>query len=453
MKVRTRFAPSPTGFLHVGGLRTALYNYLFAKQNNGHFILRIEDTDQTRLVKNAIENLKKTLSICELQFDEEPNKGDWGPYIQSERLHIYKKYYLELITKSLAYPCFYKENNPDILIPEKNVDAALQRIKNEPFVVKFKMKETQTIIINDGIRGNIKFDLNLIEDPIIIKSDGYPTYHFANVIDDYFMKITHVIRGEEWIPSLPIHVMLYKAFNWDQPFFFHLPLLLNEDKSKLSKRQGDVAVEDFLSKGYLKNALINFVALLGWHPSDNQEIFSIKELKREFSLERVNKSGAIFDVKKLNWMNSFYLKNTSSEELLIDVIKIFKKNKFDCKNEKQQLLKIIDYAKERITTLNEIIDLINQFNNKPNAYALIEEFDYKKLFRFWVENLNQLNSINNDVVKEIISKTKAELNISGKNLFIPLRYGLINQLHGPDLYTIINILGITESIERLKNVI
>ena len=451
MKVRTRFAPSPTGFLHVGGLRTALYNYLFAKQNNGSFILRIEDTDQARLVDDAIKNLQQTLSICDLKFDEEPNKGKLGPYIQSERLDIYKKYYLELINDSLAYPCFYKKNKPNILTPEKNVKTALQRMKQEEFVVKFKIKETRTIMINDGIRGNIEFDLNLIDDPIIIKSDGYPTYHFANVIDDSLMKITHVIRGEEWIPSLPIHVMLYKAFNWKVPFFFHLPLLLNEDKSKLSKRQGDVAVEDFLTKGYLKNSLINFVALLGWHPSDDQEIFSIKELEKEFSLERVNKSGAIFDVKKLNWMNSFYLKNTPSEELLISTLEIFKKHQFDCKNEDQQLLKIINYGKERITNLKEIINLVNQFNTKPDNYQLIKQFEYKNLFSFWIDNLNQLDSINNDTIKNIISETKTKLNISGKNLFIPLRYGMINQLHGPDLYTIINILGVTESIKRLKN--
>ena len=450
MKVRTRFAPSPTGFLHVGGLRTALYNYLFAKQNNGQFILRIEDTDQTRIVENAIDNLKKTLSLCHLNFDEEPNNGKFGPYLQSERLSIYKEYYLKLINKSFAYPCFYKENQPEILTPEYDKKIAMERIKNEPFVIKLLIHKKQAMSINDCIRGDIKFDLSLIDDPIIIKSDGYPTYHFANVIDDHLMEITHVIRGEEWIPSLPIHITLYNAFKWKIPFFYHLPLLLNEDKSKLSKRQGDVSVEDFLLKGYLKNALINFVALLGWHPSDNKEIFSIEELIKEFSLKRVNKSGAIFDIKKLNWMNSVYLKNTLSNELMLDVIEILDEEKIDYKN-KKQLLKIIHYGKDRINTLNEIIDIVKLFNTKPNNYQLIENYDYKNLFNLWIEYLQEFKSVDELTIKQIIGLTKSTLNITGKNLFIPLRYGLISEWHGPDLYTIISILGINESIKRLKN--
>ena len=301
MSVRTRFAPSPTGFLHIGGLRTALYNFLFAKKQNGKFILRIEDTDQNRLIPQAIENLLTTLKICGLEYDEGPNKdGEFSPYIQSQRLKIYKKNLLDLINRNLAYPCFFSLKNKNDFSPEFNVDNAIERMANEHFVVKFKIQSNKILNTYDEIRGKITFDLSLIEDPIIYKSDGYPTYHFANVIDDHCMQISHVIRGEEWLPSLPKHILLYQAFDWEPPKFCHLPLLLNPDKSKLSKRQGDVTVEDFLNQGYIKECLVNFVALLGWHPNDNQEIFNLNELIQVFSMGRINKSGAIFDIRKLN---------------------------------------------------------------------------------------------------------------------------------------------------------
>ena len=451
MSVRTRFAPSPTGYLHVGGLRTALYNYLFAKQNHGTFILRIEDTDQTRLIANAIPNLKNTLEICKLTFDEYPGKGKYGPYIQSERKNIYKEYYIKLIKESKAYSCFFKKNSPENLSQEFNVEKSLKRMQDEPFVVKLLINKEKSLNIQDQIRGNITFDLKLIEDPIIIKSDGFPTYHFANVIDDHLMKITHVIRGEEWISSLPVHITLYNALEWDLPIFCHLPLLLNEDKSKLSKRQGDVAVEDFLSKGYLEDTLINFVALLGWHPSNDNEIYSLEKLIKEFSLNRVNKSGAIFDITKLNWMNSVYLKNTSSKKLLSNIINLSQNKKMDFNN-KNEILNIIEYGKTRIKTLNEIIDLIHMFELKKSLnYNMLSDFNYKDLYILWINKLKKINIIDENTIKKIIDETKQALNISGKNIFLPLRFGLIGELHGPDLFTIINILGINQSIERLKN--
>ena len=450
MKVRTRFAPSPTGYLHVGGLRTALYNYLFAKQHKGQFILRIEDTDQNRLVENAIQNLQKTLNFCSLEFDEYPDRGDFGPYIQSQRLNIYKKYYLHLIEHSFAYPCFFNEKNPDLLFPELDIKKALKKMKEQPFVVKLCMDKDNELMIKDGIRGNIKFDLNLIDDPIIIKSDGFPTYHFANVIDDHLMNITHVIRGEEWISSLPIHVTLYKVLKWSIPKFYHLPLLLNEDKSKLSKRQGDVAVEDFLSKGYLKDALVNFVALLGWHPSNDDEIFSLKDLENVFEINRVNKAGAIFDIKKLNWMNSLYIRNSSEKYLLAHIKEILKKENLLIP-ENFKLTKIIQYSKSRINTLYDIIDIIKIFEGVPDNYLKIDNYNYKDLFAYWIQFLKKADDVNEDMIKNLIANTAKDLNIAGKNLFIPLRYGLINVEHGPDLFSIINILGINESIKRLEN--
>ena len=368
MKVRTRFAPSPTGYLHVGGLRTALYNYLYAKQNNGEFILRIEDTDQQRLINNATENLIDILITLNMQYDFGPNKEDEkGPYIQSLRLNIYKKYYMQLIKSQKAYACFIKN---DELYPEYDVDKALNKMVSHNYVVKFKVQQNKSIIIDDQIRGEITFDLSLIEDPIIIKSDGYPTYHFANVIDDHLMQITHVIRGEEWISSLPKHILLYQAYNWDLPQFYHLPLLLNPDKSKLSKRQGDVSVEDFLKHGYTKEALINFVALLGWHPNNDEELFSLDELINTFSINRINKSGAIFDKEKLNWMNKEYIKNISLSDFEKIIKNILTKQKLS--NSKINIDLIIPYAQNRVNQLTKIWDEIQCFYiyNKTEAKEL-----------------------------------------------------------------------------------
>ena len=445
MKVRTRFAPSPTGYLHVGGLRTALYNYLFSKQFKGEFILRIEDTDQNRYVENSTENLINILTKFGLNYDIGPNKEDQcGPYIQSKRLNIYKKYYLELIKNEFAYACFDQGGE---LSPEFNSQKALSKLSMEKHVIKLKVKKKSELIINDMIRGEIKFDLNLIEDPIIIKSDGYPTYHFANVIDDHLMKISHVIRGEEWVSSLPKHVVLYKAFGWELPKFCHLPLLLNEDKSKLSKRQGDVAVEDFINKGYLKNALINFVSLLGWHPENDKEFFSLEELVENFSIDRINKSGAIFDREKLLWMNRKYIKMMNDQ----DIKKIInnKLESINIFNSKINLDKIAAYCKNRINTLEQILEEIRGFyileNNKE-----INNFDYKELFQLWIKELAILQNLNKEQIDNIIMISKNDLDIFGKNLFIPLRIALIGKTHGPDIFTLVNILGVEESIKRLK---
>ena len=446
MKVRTRFAPSPTGFLHVGGLRTALYNYLYAKQNEGDFILRIEDTDQNRLIDSATNNLIDILHTLNLEYDFGPKKNDGhGPYIQSERLSIYKNYYLQLIKSNNAYVCFIDN---DEINPEYDLNQAIERMDKEKFVIKLKVKKNHTLEVKDLIRGNIKFDLNLIEDPIIIKSDGYPTYHFANVIDDHLMKITHVIRGEEWISSLPKHIVLYNSFNWDTPQFCHLPLLLNTDKSKLSKRQGDVSVENFLNNGFLKETLINFVALLGWHPADNQEIFSIDELIKSFSVDRINKSGAIFDREKLSWMNKEYIKNISDVNFQAIVENKLKENNITNSNININLVSI--FCKDRINQLSQIWDTISCFYTTPKIdYNELNKFDYKILFKQWQNELIAINEINKDNINLITANSKKTLNIFGKNLFFPLRIALTGTPHGADLFTIINIIGVEETIKRI----
>ena len=445
MNIRTRFAPSPTGFLHVGGLRTALYNYLFTKQNNGKFILRIEDTDQNRYVENSAENLVYILSKFGFNYDIGPGREDEnGPYVQSKRLNIYKKYYMKLLKNNFAYVCFDIGGD---LIPEFDNEIALSKMNSMKYVIKLKINKNSSLKINDMIRGDIEFDLNLIDDPIIIKSDGFPTYHFANVIDDHLMKITHVIRGEEWISSLPKHVTLYNAFNWKLPQFCHLPLLLNEDKSKLSKRQGDVAVEDFINKGYLKEALINFVALLGWHPENDNELFLLEDLVKYFSIDRVNKSGAIFDREKLIWMNREYIKKMDDSEM-IGIIKS-KLKLIDIHDSRINLKKLSKFCKNRINTLDQIINEIRGFyiyeENKD-----LNNFEFSKLFRLWVKKLSSVKTIDKDIINDIVNASKKDLNISGKNLFIPLRIALTSKTHGADIFTIIDILGIKESIRRIE---
>jgi len=444
--IRTRFAPSPTGLLHVGGLRTALYNYIFAKQNNGEFILRIEDTDQNRKMENANKQIIKSLKYFDIDFNEGPDKNEkYGPYVQSERLSIYKKHYIELIKNKKAYVCIVDGNN---LIPEFNVDIAMQKIETEDYVVKFAINSDKVIEVNDELRGIIKFNLSLIEDPIIIKSDGFPTYHFANVIDDYYMKISHVIRGEEWISSLPKHVLLYESFNWEIPKFIHLPLLLNPDKSKLSKRQGDVHVENFLDKGYLKTAIINFIALLGWHPSGDNELFDLDYLLQHFSLNRVQKAGAIFDIKKLNWMNSYYIKNYQTKGLYNCLLKL---SLISENIDVNKYYKAIDYAKNSAATLHELSDKIIIFFKEDNYNELLKKYEINLLFNFWIKNLSCIDIITLDHINIIIALSKEQLNITGKNLFIPLRLAIIGQEHGPDLFTIIDIVGIEESINRIKS--
>lgn len=322
--VITRFAPSPTGYLHIGGLRTALYAYLFAKKSGGKIILRIEDTDQTRQVEGAEENLIKSLEWSGITFDEGPHVGgDNGPYRQSDRTETYQKYAQELIDKGMAYKCFCTSDRLEEVrqkqetsklptgydghcraLTEKETQAELETGK--PFVVRLKVPKEELIVFEDIVRGKVKFASHLIDDQVLLKSDSFPTYHLANVVDDHLMGVTHVIRGEEWLPSTPKHILLYQAFGWETPQFSHLPLILNEDRTKLSKRQGDVAVEDYIEKGFEKEELNNFIAFLGWNPGGTREIYSLAELEAEFDLTKVQKAGAVFNLEKLNWFREVW---------------------------------------------------------------------------------------------------------------------------------------------------
>lgn len=472
---RVRFAPSPTGYLHVGGLRTALYNYLFAKKENGKFVLRIEDTDRKRFVEGTVESLLDTLAWVGLEFDEGPNKeGDFGPYFQSERLEIYKKYANDLINQGKAYNCFCSAERLDNLrkeqqklkLPQAKYDKLCLHLPNEKIqenlasgiskVIRLNVEPGNNVIFDDVIRGHVEFESDNIDDQVLIKSDGFPTYHLANIVDDHLMGITHVIRGEEWLTSTPKHILLYDYFGWKKPVFAHLPLLLNPDKSKLSKRQGDVAVEDYRDKGYLKEALINFVALLGWNPGDEQEIFNLEELIEKFSLERVHKAGAVFNVEKLKWLNAEHLRRKPDEEIL-KMLKDelsrsdYKEKLFDDK----YLLQIIEAMKPRIEFAYELITKCPYFYKQEFEYDndIIKKRwtaeTHRHLTRF-CDNITRLNTPGKEEFEQALIKTSEELNISKGKLIHPLRLALSGIGTGPGIYDLLYILGKEESINRIN---
>jgi glutamyl-tRNA synthetase len=467
--VRVRFAPSPTGYLHIGGLRTALYDFLFARKLGGKCILRIEDTDQSREVKGAADMLINTLHELGIDFDESPAQGgDFGPYVQSERLSLYRKHADELLAKGHAYHCFC---SPDTLqemreqqqakgefvkydrrclsLSAEEVEARLQA--HESHVIRLKMPDNHTFAFDDIIRGHVEMEASQSDDQVIIKSDGFPTYHLAAVVDDHYMQISHVIRGEEWLSSTPKHIWLYECLGWDAPLWVHLPLILNTDRSKLSKRMNDVSVQSYLQKGYLKEALINFVALLGWHAADDKELYSIEELCEAFSIERVNKAGAIFDLTKLDWMNGQYMRNLPLETIAKRASYWFKEENL---KDADRYMKIIAAARERSTLLPELAEYAEMFLNPGQPTAQELELLYQESSAqvlMWYSNaLRELNSTAADSISELTSRGIAELGIKGKNYYMPLRLALIGQAHGPDMPTIIGILGIEEAVSRFK---
>ena len=475
--VRTRFAPSPTGFLHVGGLRTALYNYLFAKKEKGAFILRIEDTDQSRKVEGAMENLIETLEWAGLHFDEGPGReGDFGPYIQSQRINLYQKCAHQLVEEGNAYYCFCTQQRLEKLrdqriaaklagsydrycrdIPKSEVQEKLKR--GEPHVIRMKVPLTGELTFSDAIRESVTIAYAVLDDQVILKSDGYPTYHLAVVVDDHFMKISHVIRGEEWLPSTPKHIMLYNYFGWEAPRFAHLPLLLNPDKSKLSKRQGDVAVEDYRAKGYLKEALVNFVAFLGWNPGDERELFSLEELVHEFSLERVGKSGAVFNIEKLDWLNFEHLRRKPEADVLRMIKDHLKRSAIGGeKLDDQYLLSVISAMRERVTFIKDIIEKSPYFFESPKEY---DPADVKKRWKpessmylkKLAEQFGALDVPTKEGYEAALQQTAETLQIKNSDLIHPLRLAVSGMGAGPGLYDILFILGKNETIGRITTAI
>lgn len=485
--IRDRFAPSPTGNVHVGSLRTALYNYLFAKKNNGQFLLRLEDTDRTRYEEGAVENLLGALMVTgvvpdEGLFEEDGKivqKGDCGPYIQSERLDIYKKYINQLLESGQAYYCFCTKERLDEVrekqkaagetprydghcrnLPKEEVEARIAA--GEPYVIRLKLPEDHVVAFDDAVRGKIEINTNDLDDQVLIKTDGFPTYHFAVVIDDHLMGITHVIRGEEWLPSTPKHVYLYECFGWEQPQYVHLSNILNDDHKKLSKRQGDVSVGDFLKKGYLPEALINFLALLGWSPENEQEIFSMDELIEAFDLSRINKSGAVFDRAKLDWMNAHYIKElpieTLTERMIPYLLEAGYITEQDVQTRMPWLEKVGELMRERLNYFAQVPEETKMLFDRNFEITDSESLDILKeetvpvLFNALVEKISESDAVDTErakaILKEIQKEHKAE-KIKGKMLYMPTRIMLTGEMHGPDLTLIMDVLGKEELLLRL----
>ncbi len=469
-KIITRFAPSPTGFLHVGGLRTALYNYLFAKKNKGHFILRIEDTDQERLVEGAGEHLEVMLKNFNLHWNNEEI------IIQSKRLAIYKKYTEQLITERKAYYCFCTKERLEKLRGEQQAKKLAPRYDGhctglseqeissnlavqQQHVVRLRMPTTGITVFTDLVRSDIQFKNELLDDQIILKSDGFPTYHLASVVDDHDSQITHVIRGEEWLPSTPKHIVLYRALDWDPPQFAHLPLLLNADKSKMSKRQGDVTVEDFLKKGYLPEALLNFVLLLGWNPGTTEEFFSLEQMVQHFDLEKINKAGAVFNVEKLDWLNSQYIKKLTPTDLAQRAKPYFDEALIDTNAD--YLQRIVITEQERIKQLDELVEKTRYFFVEPEYRA--EELVWKKSTA--KDTLRYLNKLI-ELLEQLPEKTwqTVELESCIKDWLIaqqwgtgdvlwPMRFALSGLKASPSPFEIAAALGKEKTLKRLAKAV
>lgn len=485
--IRTRFAPSPTGYLHVGGLRTALFSYLLTKQKGGQFLLRIEDTDRERFVADGALNILKSLYWAGLvpdegvQFgkdDSVTQKGKHGPYIQSERLDIYKKYAEELLAAGYAYYCFctterleklrdtqQKNKLPtgydgacavlDLLEAKKRVQAG------EKHVVRLKMPKEGETHASDLIRGEVVFKNELQDDFVVLKSDAYPTYHLASVVDDNAMKITHVIRGEEWLSSVPKHIQLYKYFGWNLPEFAHIPLLLNPDKSKLSKRQGDVSVLDYEKKGYLSEALINFITFLGWNPGTEKELYSMDELIKDFSLEKVSKAGAVFNLEKLAWYNREYLKKISLAELAKRAMPWFKQADW-FEDAKRQMLNdgwfenVLALERERVTTLSELPEAVKfvfalpEYEVKMLIWRKGTLAEVQKILPELKEYLISLKNWDKINLETKIGEWIAQNGFSTGSVLWPLRVSLSGQQNSPGPYEIAEVLGQEESVKRLE---
>lgn len=472
MKVRTRFAPSPTGYMHIGNLRTAIFEYLTAKHENGDFILRIEDTDLTRKVDGAIDFIYDTLKICNIDISEGPNNpGEYGPYIQSERLKIYQDYANKLVENGKAYYCFCTED--DLIKMRKKAEEdkvaflydgrcsklsqeeIAEKLKNNtPYVIRQKMPKEGISIVNDLVYGEIKVENKVLEDQILIKSDGYPTYNFANVIDDHLMNITHVIRGNEYLSQTPKYNLLYEAFGWEMPTYIHVPMVLGSDGNKLSKRNGDASFMDLYNEGYLPEAIINYLVLLGWSPETNQEIYSMEELIKVFNPKRISKSPATYDIKKLQWFNQKYIKSLSDEEY-INYIKPFLNHDVTNKSE-EWINKLLLIYKDHISYGKEINDVVNIFFNdeikisKENQEFLESDPMINEVINCYKEELANLKEWHVEDIANVINIVKEKTGVKGKLLYMPMRIKISGVEHGPELPDEIYLIGKEKVIDRLS---
>ena len=473
--VRTRFAPSPTGFMHIGNLRTALYEYLVAKSQGGDFVLRIEDTDRERYVEGAVDIIYNTLKVAGLQHDEGPDKpGEYGPYVQSERLNMYKPYAEQLIEQGKAYRCFCTKERLDSLkddetpgggydrhcrdLPQEEIDRLLA--EGVPYVIRQKMPLEGSTTFTDAVFGEITVENSELQDQILIKTDGYPTYNFANVIDDHTMNITHVVRGCEYLSSTPKYNLLYEAFGWEVPTYIHLPLIMGKDAegnvAKLSKRHGSTGFEDLIKEGYLPQAIINYVALLGWCPSDNQEMFTLDELTRAFSIDGISKSPSIFDYDKLEWFNGEYIRKMSPEEFTSYAMPYYKEA---VKSRELPWDKLCGILQQRVTRFTQIPEMIDFFDKLPEYDA--EMFVNKKsktnlenapvMLKAVTDRLTALESWDKDSIHDCLINLAQELEVKNGTVMWPARIAAAGKKVTPGgAVEILEILGRDESLARLN---
>lgn len=467
---RVRFAPSPTGDLHVGGLRTALYNHLFARRHRGRFILRIEDTDRERHLEGAAAQILKLLRVCGLEPDEGPEiGGDFGPYVQSQRLQIYRQAAGRLLDAGHAYPCFcgsrseaQRSEQQRALGQGAGYDRrcrtlepaqAKYRMESEEHVLRLKVPLEGEIIHRDMIRGDVVFPLADVDDQVIIKSDGFPTYHLANVVDDHLMEITHVIRGEEWLSSVPKHLLLYRYLGVKPPEFAHLPLILNEQRQKLSKREGTGSVQAWFQRGIPPEALINYVALLGWHSTDDRDVYSLSELVDAFDLTRVSKSGAIFDAVKLEWLSGEHLRKLNTDDL-IQRCKPFLKDTEFSEIDDATIQMFIESIRNNLHRLDQLSGLLKPFSLKPpppDAESLnwLQTDAARRLLPLLTNRWRALPQPDAEALLNIVRDCGKETGIKGKDLWMPVRAALTGMTTGPELRVIITYLGDRQAIDRM----
>lgn len=472
MKVRTRFAPSPTGYMHIGNLRTAIFEYLTAKKYDGDFILRIEDTDQERKVEGAVDFIYNTLNLCGFQIDEGPNnEGKFGPYVQSERKAIYKEYAEKLVEMGKAYYCFCSEEELEKMreiasarkVPFQYNGKCSHLTKEEveekiasgvPYVIRQKMPKEGQTIVNDLIYGKIKIDNSILDDQILLKSDGYPTYNFANVIDDHLMEITHVIRGKEYLDQTAKYDLLYEAFGWEKPTYMHVAMVLGEDGNKLSKRNGDASFMDLYNEGYLPEAIVNYLVLLGWSPSTNQEVFSMDELIKSYDETRISKSSSQYDVKKLKWFNARYIKEMDDDKYL-DWIKKYLTLDISDKTD-EWVNKLLLTYKTHISYGNEINEVVKNFfteeyNLDDECKELLASDEIVPLvIEKFASEIDSIVNWNTDNINAAIENVKNELNVKGKLLYMPLRIKASGYMHGPELDACIYLLGKDKTLRNLR---